>query len=694
MNAPDDTRAAIDLGEVRHWRLERDAEDLAWLCFDCHETATNTLSAAVLEELARALDTIAGEHPRGLVLWSAKANGFAAGADIREFDDMLDPDETAERIATVHRLFERLENFAFPTVARVHGFCLGGGLELALACRHVVAADEPSTRLGFPEILLGIHPGFGGTVRSVRDCGVLAAMDLMLTGRSVNARRARALGLVDRAVPLRHLDAAAAHFARARQPRRTLAWHKRAASAAPARPLVAKLLRREVGKRAPEAHYPAPYALINLWRRHGGDERAMYRAEAHSIARLLTSSASRNLVRLFKLQERLKGLGRAEDAGASPRRVHVVGAGTMGGDIAAWCALRGMHVTLQDREPRFIAPAIARADKLFRRRMRDPYQRLAAGDRLVPDFSGDGARRADVIIEAIIEDAEAKRALFRELEQRARPDALLATNTSSIPLADIASALEDPARLVGIHFFNPVAQMQLVEIIAGEGTDAGAAARAAAFTTAIDRLPLPAASAPGFLVNRVLSPYLQEAMVMLEEGLPARFIDDVAKRFGMPMGPIELADTVGLDICLHVGEILSAAFGGEVPAILRRTVAARRLGRKSGGGFYDYDKGKPTGGGDGQASAAEADVRDRMVLRLLNEAVACVREGIVADTDLVDVGMVFGTGFAPFRGGPLRYARDRGLGEVVARLEQLAAEYGERFAPDAGWQQLQANGND
>lgn len=676
---------SIPLEGVANWRLARDDDDLAWLCIDCPDASTNTLSAQVITELGTAVDVITQERPSGLVIYSAKANGFVAGADIREFDQLTDADQTTKRITQVHQLLERIENLPFSSVARVHGFCLGGGLELALACRHIIAAED-STRLGFPEVLLGLHPGFGGTVRSIRDCGVLAAMDLMLTGRSLNARRARKAGLIDRAVPVRHLDAAVRKFALKKQPRRKPGIAARATNIALARPLIAKILRREVAKRALEQHYPAPYALVNLWREHGGDKAAMYRNEARSIAQLFTTSTSRNLVRIFKLQERLKGLGREHDFEA--KRVHVIGAGVMGGDIAAWCALRGMTVTLQDREPKYIAPAIKRAHKLFARRVRDKYERLATNDRLIPDFNGDGLRRADVIIEAIIEDVNAKRELFERVEAHARPDALIATNTSSIQLSDIASCLSDPGRLVGIHFFNPVAQMQLVEIIASNDTHLAARQRAAAFTASIDRLPLPTASAPGFLINRVLSPYMDEAMVLMEEGVAPAEIDSVAKSFGMPMGPIELADTVGLDICLHVGEILGAAFGGEPPQLLRDKVQQKRLGRKTDVGFYEYKKGKVIRPQTEGKPTPHMEIRDRMFLRLINEAVRCLRERIVTDADLVDVAMVFGTGFAPFRGGPLSYARDRGVAEITARLVEFAAAHGERFKPDSGWKDI------
>ena len=668
---------------VTNWRLSRDVEGLCWIDFDCVDAATNTLSSQVLIEFGRVVDALPPLAPRGLVIRSAKSNGFAAGADIREFEQMQDVDETTHRVDEVHALFARLEKLPFPTVACVHGFCLGGGLELALACRHIVAVDSVATRLGFPEVLLGIHPGFGGTVRATRFCGAIAGLELMLTGRSVSARRAAQIGLIDRAVPQRHIETAVRHFASAWQPQRQPDLKRRMAASPPLRPLVTRMLRRVVEGRAPEQHYPAPYALLELWRTHGADERAMYAAEARSIAHLLTTSTSRNLVRLFKLQERLKSQGRG--APVAPRRVHVVGAGTMGGDIAAWCALRGMQVTLEDRAAQYAAAAVKRAAVLFDRRVHDRWERQAVGDRLVVDLAGHGVAGADVIIEAIVENVAAKRELFAAIESRARPDALLASNTSSIPLEQIADALDAPARLVGIHFFNPVAQMQLVEIIASPTTDAAAVAGACAFVTAIDRLPLPVRSAPGFLVNRVLSPYLQEAMLLLEEGVAAAAIDAVAKNFGMPMGPLELADTVGLDICLHVGEILAADADGEVPAVLRQHVAAGRLGRKSGAGFYAYAKGRLAKQRDDGVKLPAAEIRDRLVLRLVNEAVACLREGVVEDADLIDVGIVFGTGFAPFRGGPLRYVDDRGVDETVARLTQLAASHGARFTPDRGW---------
>jgi 3-hydroxyacyl-CoA dehydrogenase/enoyl-CoA hydratase/3-hydroxybutyryl-CoA epimerase len=390
---------------------------------------------------------------------------------------------------------------------------------------------------------------------------------------------------------------------------------------------------------------------------------------------------------MFLLQDRLKSLGGKP---ATPlKRVHVIGAGVMGGDIAAWCALRGLDVTLQDREQQFVDPALKRAAKLFARRLRDPAERTAAQARLRADVPGAGIGDADILIEAIFENLEAKRTLYAQAEPRLGPTAVLASNTSSITLELLAEKLQDPGRLIGLHFFNPVAQMPLVEVIHSAQTRPEPLAAAMAFARRIDKLPLPCRSGPGFLVNRVLFPYLHEALYAAGEGVPLGVIDRAAVDFGMPMGPIELSDVVGLDVIVHVGEIITRELGREMPPYtqrLRELVAAKSLGRKSGQGFYTWQEGKPVrapGGG-----AAPEDLADRLILALVNECAACLREQVVADADLLDAGVVFGTGFAPFRGGPLNYARARGIGAIVARLNELEQRYGKRFHPDAGWNNL------
>ncbi|MEN8803253.1 MAG: 3-hydroxyacyl-CoA dehydrogenase NAD-binding domain-containing protein [Thiogranum sp.] len=661
-----------------------DEDNIAWLHFDKQNASANVLSAPVLETFYDELLELVERAPRGLVILSDKSNGFIAGADVKEFIRLENHDEAISAIQRGQEVFDRLAALPFPTVAMIHGFCLGGGLELALACRYRVARDDQGTRLGLPEVRLGIHPGFGGSVRLTPLVGALHAMDLMLSGRTVNGRAAKRMGVVDHAVPERHLKAAARamilnpplpHRPSKLQALTNHAW---------LRPILARVFRHQVGKKARRDHYPAPYALIDTWHHHADSERSMMHAEAESVAELIVGPTAQNLIHVFLLQEQLKALGRQADF--KPRRIHVIGAGIMGGDIAAWCAYRGMQVTLADQSPERIAPAMKRAYTLFKRRLKRTRPVQEAMDRLMPDHNGMGVEQADVIIEAIFEDADAKRSLYQQLEPRMRNDAVLATNTSSIPLQELRSALNDPARLVGLHFFNPVAKMQLVEIVRDNETDAAVVARAIAFSRAIDRLPLPVSSTPGFLVNRILMPYLLEAVELENEGVPAAEIDRQALEFGMPMGPIELADTVGLDICLHVAEILGQHLGTAVPARLRNLVDQGRLGRKSGEGFYQYKKGKAVKSRKSRGQHPNPDISDRMILRMLNEVVICLHDQVVDTADHLDAGMVYGTGFAPFRGGPLRYIETVGADTLLQRLQDLEQRLGSRFKPAPGWE--------
>jgi 3-hydroxyacyl-CoA dehydrogenase/enoyl-CoA hydratase/3-hydroxybutyryl-CoA epimerase len=540
--------------------------------------------------------------------------------------------------------------------------------------------------LGLPEVRLGIHPGFGGTVRSIRTVGVFAAMDMMLTGRNIRPKQAKRMGLVDQVVPARHLERAARMMALKPPAPRKRPLKEKLLAAAPARAAIARVLEKQVARKARRDHYPAPYAVIDLWKRCGDREGEMYLEEAQSIARLMMTDTARNLVRVFLLQDRMKSLGGSE----KPKfeHVHVVGAGVMGGDIAAWCALRGLSVTLQDREPKYIAPAIKRAHKLFQRKLREPRLVQAAMDRLMPDVEGTGVPRADVVIEAIFENVEAKQALYQSLEPRMKPEAVLATNTSSIKLEDLRDALKNPDRLIGLHFFNPVAMMPLVEVIHTRETPQVEIDRGIAFARRIDRLPLPCLSSPGFVVNRVLMPYMMEALLVAQQGVPMPVIDRAATRFGMPMGPVELADSVGLDVALHVSRILGDAYGIPVPAELEKLVEAGKLGRKTGEGFYVWKDGKPVKHDKGDE--IPAGLEDRLLLPLVNEAIAVYRDGVVDDLDLLDAGVIFGTGFAPFRGGPIHYARTRGIEHVVTTLHDLASVHGERFEADEGWRQVAA----
>jgi 3-hydroxyacyl-CoA dehydrogenase/enoyl-CoA hydratase/3-hydroxybutyryl-CoA epimerase len=670
--------------QPKHWRRQIDQQSVCWLTLDRVGATANTLSAEVLGELAEQISEIERLDCRGLVIKSGKSSGFILGADVREFSQLRTADEGTASAARGQALLDRLENLHIPTVAAIDGYALGGGLELALACRYRVAVDSFERTLGLPEVQLGIHPGFGGTVRCVQLLGAPRALDLMLTGRSVSPREALAMGLVDRVAERSALDAAAADMVMKRPSPRRAPLRLRVLSTAVVRPVLAAFMRKQVARRARRDHYPAPYAIIDLWQRYGGHGAAALRAEAVSIGRLFVTPTCRNLVRVFELRERLRNLAPRE---AGIARVHVVGAGTMGGDIAAWCALRGLSVTLQDRAQQYVEPALARARELFRKRLRAPGEADAALARLKVDLDAAEIGSADLVIEAIIENPDAKRALFSNLEPKLRSDALIATNTSSIVLEKLGDALQSPGRLVGLHFFNPVASLPLVEVIHGRDTTPETVQKALSFVTRIGKLPLPCRSAPGFLVNRLLTPYMLEALYAHMDGHALETIDAAAKAFGMPVGPIELADRVGLDVALHVAEILSEVLAAKPPELLRQKVAKGELGAKTHRGFYSYDKNDKAIK-DRSVTKADVDLADRLILPLLNEAVACLHEGIVADADLLDAGVVFGTGFAPFRGGPIRYARERGVAAIVGQLENLAQRFGTRFTPHEGWRAL------
>ncbi|MCU7845796.1 MAG: enoyl-CoA hydratase/isomerase family protein [Candidatus Thiodiazotropha sp. (ex Monitilora ramsayi)] len=671
----------------RHLQLETDDQGIAWLRFDHADSAVNILSIEALQELDDILDELEVTLPKGLIILSDKKNGFIAGADVENFRSGMHRREAEEHIRWVHNLYQRMEDMPFPTLSLIHGFCLGGGLELALSCDYRVTRDDESTRLAFPEVRLGLFPGYGGSVRSIERIGALQAMKLMLSGRSLSGRQGKKMGLVDQAVPERQMRATAISFIENRPALRKASRFQQLLNSLPARHLLSPMFIKETAKHARPKHYPAPYALIDHWKAHGGDRGAMFDSEAAEVSRLLTGETAQNLIRVFFLQERMKSLG--SHVQFRPQHLHVVGGGIMGGDIAAWCALKGMRVTLQDREAKYLTQAVERAHKLFKRKLRSKRLVSAAMDRLIPDPKGYGVNQADVAIEAIFEDLETKQKLFQSLESQLKPEAIMATNTSSIPLEDIAEGLNDPKRLIGLHFFNPVAKMQLVEVVRGAKTDPALIDKGAAFVRRIDRLPLPVKSSPGFLVNRILMPYLLEAMSLLDEGVPAPAIDRAAVEFGMPMGPVELADAVGLDICLAVAKKLAPLFDLTIPRKLENLVVEKKLlGKKTGQGFYRYEKGRLQREKVDSNYQPPADLADRMIFRLLNESVACLREGVVEDADLLDAGVIFGTGYAPFRGGPMHTIYSGGLEQQRHRLEVLEQRHGGKFHPDSGWTQL------
>jgi len=607
------------------------------------------------------------------------------GADISEFTSVDSPERAYEVTRQGQQLFDKIEALNCPTVAAINGIAMGGGLELAMALDYRLALANKKRVLGLPEVKLGLHPGFGGTVRIVQICGVQQGMPIMLTGAPITVDKGRRIGLIDRIATEDNWRQAAKELIAAAKPKSTAPLLDKILNIGLLRPFVKSMLVKQVAGKARKDHYPAPYAMIDLWARFGASSKSGYEGEARSFAKLMCSSTSRNLVRVFFLQSKLKGQGNKTDK--KIEHVHVVGAGVMGGDIAAWCALRGHSVTLQDREEKYIEPAMARAQKLFAKRVRDEGERAATSARLVSDVNGDGAAKADLVIEAIYENLEAKQELYRSLAEKMKPGALLATNTSSIPLEDLRTTLGKPKRFIGIHFFNPVAMMPLVEVIRCQDTEQDALDQGFAFVKGIGKFPLGCLSFPGFVVNRILGPYMAEAMYLAESGVSLVDIDKAAEKFGMPMGPVELIDSVGIDVALHVSKVLGAAMNRPVPTSLEAMVERGHLGRKSGRGFYEWVDGKAVKPA-AQPGNTPDDLEDRLILPMVNEAIACLADGVVADSDLLDAGVIFGTGFAPFRGGPINYARERGVDEVQKRLGELASAHGERFAPHSGWSEL------
>lgn len=668
----------------RHWQPELRPDGVLVLSLNRADTPVNALSQAVLEELDSMLERIEIEKPAAVVLRSGKDAGFVAGADIKEFQQFDERGTVMEAIRRGQLVFQRLHRLPCPTVAAIHGHCMGGGTEMALACRYRVASSDDSTRIGLPEVKLGIFPGWGGSVRLPRLVGAPAAMDMMLTGRALRAGNARAIGLVDKVVaPAMLLDTAVALAQKGATRPLKQRFMARSTNWWISRQALAPMLRKQVARKAKKAHYPAPYALIDSWKRSGGGIDRQLKSEARAVVKLAEGETARNLIRVFFLMERLKGLGGREHG---IEHVHVVGAGVMGGDIAAWCALRGFSVSLQDREMKFIQPALDRAAKLFEKKLRHEDQRAAARKRLVADVEGGGVAKADLVIEAIFENLEAKRALYADLVTRLKPEALLVSNTSSLALDELREGLAHADHFAGLHYFNPVAAMPLVEIVRHDAMGKDTGRRLAAFCRAIDKFPVPVAGTPGFLVNRILAPYMEEAILAFREGIPGRAIDKAALDFGMPVGPIELVDTVGLDVAASVGRIMAQFHGQPAPEF---NFEPNARGKKDGKGLYVWEDGKPVKPELPKDWRGPEDLGDRLILRLLNEAVACLHDRVVDDADLLDAGVIFGTGFAPFRGGPIQYIRSAGPAELKQRLEQLAGKYGQRFAPRPGWDQLQ-----
>ena len=617
-----------------------------------------------------------------MVIRSAKETGFAAGADITGFQEMSE-DGAEGLLRQGHDVLDRLEALPCPTIAVIHGAALGAGFEIALACDYRLAVD--GAHFGFPEVNLGLHPGLGGTFRLPALIDPIEAMTMMLTGKTAHTKKAKSLGIADAVVEERHVHNAVMAAAKGDIERESRGLTARAMQLDAARNVAARRMRSSTEQKARKDHYPAPYALIDIWEEHGDDRAAMQKAEIESFAQLLETETSKNLQRVFFLRQKLKDRARGDDG---IRHVHVIGAGEMGAGIAAWSAMKGKRVTLGDVDLKPLGNSVKAAAKMFDDNHLSGIETRDALDRLMPDPNGYGLSQADLVIEAAPEDIELKAKIYADAEARMKEGAILATNTSSLLLERLKDKVAHAEQFAGLHFFNPVSKMQVVEVVKHGSTSQDTHDRLLAFCGAIGRLPVDVEDYPGFLVNRALTPYLMEAMCLMDEGVDKEVIDSAAIRFGMPMGPVALADQVGLDICLHVAESLRGALDKPMPEIsdrLQRKVEMGNTGKKAGRGFYEWSDGTPK---PETEETGPDDLTDRLVLPMLDACVECLRKDIARSIDEVDGALIFATGFAPFRGGPMHYAKSRGTAEIRTRLEELAAAHGERFSPDRGWSEI------
>jgi 3-hydroxyacyl-CoA dehydrogenase/enoyl-CoA hydratase/3-hydroxybutyryl-CoA epimerase len=691
------------------FRVEPADNGIVHLVMDDPSRKVNVLDGEAVGDLEGALAALEARRPTGVVLRSGKERSFIAGADVNAIGSLTDRGQVRELIVRAHAAFGRLAALPCPTVAAIDGVCLGGGTELALACDSRVAAEEPRTQIGFPEILLGIFPGFGGATRLPRLVGLSAALDLILTGRALDARRAEKIGLVARAVPaswlIEHAHRRLGEIAKRPGGQRRDGFRPRGAASRVldgtpfGRALVLSRARAMTRART-GGHYPAPVAALSMLEHGTGRPVAESLAlEAEWVSDLVVGPVCKNLVRIFLLSERAKKDPVAEDTALAPapvRALALAGAGVMGGGIAELASRTGIDVRMRDIQAASITRALQTVRRIIDERGRRRRARSAEADRqmarILPTLELDGFQRCDVAIEAVVEDLDVKRRVFAELEVRMRPDAVLATNTSSLSVGELASGLQHPGRFCGFHFFNPVHRMPLVEVVRGPKTSDATLVTAVALARRLGKTPVVVADAPGFVVNRVLMPYLREAVHLLEEGYAVAEIDAAMRAFGMPMGPFEVADEVGLDVANKVAGILARAFPDRMSAsrALETLVAAGRLGRKSGSGFYRHRGRRRTPDPEvrvllklereRKAQSLEM-LAERMALAMVNESARCLEEGVVADAGMLDLALVFGAGFPPFRGGPLRHADALGLAKVEGRLLALRAEKGERFTP-------------
>jgi 3-hydroxyacyl-CoA dehydrogenase/enoyl-CoA hydratase/3-hydroxybutyryl-CoA epimerase len=688
------------------FRLER-AGDTAIVWFDLPGEKVNKFSTHVMQEFARVVDDLArATEIRKVIVASGKPSIFIAGADVNEFTKAQSPEQAREYVRFGQQVFHRFSKLPQVTVAAIHGACLGGGCELALCCDYRVMSDDPKSKIGLPEVNLGIFPAWGGTTRLPRLIGLPAALDLILNGKQLDGRRAKKTGLVDEVVERGILlDVARSFAAKGKRKGGTRTKFYIEGNPAARRMIFGKARKAVLEKT--HGHYPAPLKAIEVMESAmtAGIERGLER-EADAVVPLILDDVAQNLVRLFFLMEESK----KDPVKAEPRAIAeagVLGAGVMGGGIAQVIADRtDAGVRMRDIQWNALAGGMRAAARVWKKRVerrrmtRNEMARKLARITTTTDWSG--FQRADLVVEAVVENLEVKRAVLAEFESIARPEAIFATNTSTIPITDIAAEAARPGNVVGMHFFNPVDRMPLVEVIRGAKTSDAAAATVAAFARRLGKTVVYCNDGPGFIVNRILGPYMNEAGFLLEEGNSIESIDKAMTDFGMPMGPMALLDEVGIDVAVKVAHNLGAAFGDRMSAtsaVVERLYAAGRYGKKNDKGLYTYKDGKRLGpdgsvyrivGVNAPHPAEPRAVVERMVLAMVNEAALILDEKIAGSAGELDLAMIMGTGFPPFRGGLMRYADSLGIPYVVARLDELATRVGPRFQPSEPLRRLAA----
>lgn len=668
--------------EYTCWHAIKDEHEIVWLTLDNKDSTVNSLSLTVFNELREILIKLEKDvhiKIKGLVIQSAHKEGFSGGVDINLFKDLGTAELASDLARKGQAIFNQIHMLSCPTLALINGYCVGGGLELALACDYRIVLNDTKIKIGLPEVKLGIHPGFGGTVRLLKLINLYKAFDLILTGRIISGIYAKKIGLIDELVPKRHITKAINHYLLKKPLPKKQPMINKILHLDFIRPFIGKMITKKLEKNLNKEHYPAQYAVIDNWVLSNINSSKAYETEAKSIGKFLVSENVNNLVRVFFLKEKLHHI--AKSVNYKPKHVHIIGSGVMGGSIGAICAACGYRVTIQDKNLKAISNTFRRANDYFEKTLGQEHLIVKARDNLMPDLEGLGVYIADFIIEAVDENEKLKLEIISKMENEAKKDVILVTTSSAISLSNLNKNMKDKSRLVRMYFFNPVTKIPLVEMSFFEKVDQKIKDRAISFVGGLGKLPLEVQNSPGFLTFRVIVPYIMESITMYNEGHAPELIDKAAKDFGMFIGPIELADIIGLDVCKKSFEYL----GVEVPMIINEMIDNGNLGKKSNKGFYEYKNGVSIKKKIDESSALPHDATDRLITIILNEAVKCLREGIVSSEDLLDAGLVFGLGFAPFLGGPMNYIKGKNRSVIKNKLVDLKEKYGARFTPDEGW---------